>query len=198
MKPYFETNHAAGIVILIVTLVWGAMETAQFSQGLEARKGAAKVTRRYWRLAACTCLIGVNVALYGAPRILPAAAIRPAPVSFAAGLVVLLAGQTLRGWSFKTLGDYFTFTVMVSTDQPVVTAGPYRLLRHPSYSGLLLACAGVGLMAANWAGLIAVIMLPLALILWRIQIEEQALMATIGDRHRSYSSGHKRLVPLVW
>ena len=52
--------------------------------------------------------------------------------------LTLLAGLVLRGWSFKTLGDYFTFTVIVSTDQPVVTAGPYRLLRHPSYSGILL------------------------------------------------------------
>jgi isoprenylcysteine carboxyl methyltransferase (ICMT) family protein YpbQ len=40
----------------------------------------------------------------------------------------------LRGWSFAALGQYFTFTVMVSSDQPVVTAGPYRVLRHPSYT----------------------------------------------------------------
>ena len=59
-------------------------------------------------------------------------------------MAILVAGLVLRGWSFKTLGEYFTFTVMVSSDQPVITAGPYRLLRHPSYTGILLACAGAG------------------------------------------------------
>jgi protein-S-isoprenylcysteine O-methyltransferase Ste14 len=104
----------------------------------------------------------------------------------------------LRGWSFAALGQYFTFTVMVSSDQPVVTAGPYRVLRHPSYTGILLACMGVGLAAANWAGLAAITLLPLAILLWRIHIEENALLATLGDRYRTYASHHKRLVPLVW
>jgi protein-S-isoprenylcysteine O-methyltransferase Ste14 len=144
------------------------------------------------------CLIATNVVLYLAPHIVPAARIRPGAAAFAAGLAVLLAGLALRGWSFKTLGQYFTFTVMVSSDQPVVTAGPYHLLRHPSYTGLLLACIGVGLMSANWAGVAAMALLPLAVILWRIHIEENALLATLGDRYRAYASQHKRLVPLVW
>ena len=144
------------------------------------------------------CLIAATVFLYLAPRIVPAAAIRPGAVAFAAGLAILVAGLVLRGWSIKTLGDYFTCTVMVSADQPVITAGPYRVLRHPSYTGFLLACAGVGLAAANWVALAAMVLLPLAVILWRIHIEENALMTTLGDRYRAYASQHKRLVPLLW
>ena len=53
-------------------------------------------------------------------------------------------------------------TVMVGPDQPVVTAGPYRLLHHPSYTGVLLACAGIGLASANWVGLAGLALLPLA------------------------------------
>ena len=68
--------------------------------------------------------------------------------------------------------------------EPEVTAGPYRVLRHPSYTGILLAFMGVGLAAANWAGLAAVTLLPLAILLWRIHIEENALLATLGDRYR--------------
>jgi protein-S-isoprenylcysteine O-methyltransferase Ste14 len=93
---------------------------------------------------------------------------------------------------------YIQFTVMVSTDQPVVTVGPYRLLRHPSYTGILLACTGIGLASANWASAVAFPLLPLALLLWRIHVEENALLATLGDRYRSYAAQHKRLVPLVW
>jgi hypothetical protein len=44
MKPYFDTNHLAGPLLLIVTMGWGAMELGQFSQGLQARKGATKVS----------------------------------------------------------------------------------------------------------------------------------------------------------
>jgi protein-S-isoprenylcysteine O-methyltransferase Ste14 len=198
MKPYFDTNHLAGLMVLIITMGWGAMELAQISQELDARKGAARVGGATWRVVFWACLIAAGVLLYLAPRIVPAAAIRPGAVAFAAGMVILLAGLALRGWSFKTLGVYFTHTVMVSSDQPVVTTGPYRLLRHPSYTGILMACAGVGLAAANWAGLAVMILLPLAVILWRIRIEETALLTTLGDRYSAFAAHRKRLVPLVW
>jgi protein-S-isoprenylcysteine O-methyltransferase Ste14 len=80
----------------------------------------------------------------------------------------------------------------------VVAKGPYRVLRHPSYTGLLLALAGVGLASANWVGLAGMALLPLTAILWRIHVEEGALMTTLGDRYRCYAAQHKRLVPLVW
>jgi protein-S-isoprenylcysteine O-methyltransferase Ste14 len=199
MKSYFDTSHAAGLVFLIVILSWGAMELAEYSQGQEARKGATRIGRRgSWIVAVMACVIGANVALYLGPHFVPAAAIRPAAAAFAVGLAILLAGLVLRGWSFKALGQYFTFTVMVSSDQPVVTVGPYRVLRHPSYTGVLLACAGVGLAAANWIAFAGLTLLPLILILWRIHIEESALLGTLGDRYRTYAAEHKRLVPLIW
>ncbi|MGC1756889.1 MAG: isoprenylcysteine carboxylmethyltransferase family protein [Trebonia sp.] len=198
MKPYFDTNHIAGLLLLVVVLAWGAMESSQFSQGLEARKGATKIGGPISRVVFLASLIAASVFLYLAPHIVPAAAIRPGAVAFAAGMAILVAGLVLRGWSFKTLGEYFTFTVMVSTDQSVVATGPYRLLRHPSYTGILLACVGVGLASANWAGLAVMALLPLAVILWRIHIEENALMTTLGDRYRAYASQHQRLVPLIW
>jgi protein-S-isoprenylcysteine O-methyltransferase Ste14 len=198
MKPYFDINHTAGLLLFLVSLAWIATEAAEHSQTLAARKGASPVRHGGWRLAALTCVIGVNAALFFAPRVVPAAAIRPPAAAFAVGLVVMLAGVALRNWSFKTLGDYFTLSVLVNSDQPVISSGPYRVLRHPGYAGLLLACAGVGLAAANWAALAVAVLLPLALLLWRIRFEEQALMAMLGDRYGRYAAGHKRLVPLVW
>jgi protein-S-isoprenylcysteine O-methyltransferase Ste14 len=61
-----------------------------------------------------------------------------------------------------------------------------------------MACAGVGLTSANWAGLAVMALLPLAVILRRIHIEEDALPATPGDRYRAFAAHHKHLVPLVW
>lgn len=198
MKPYFDTNHVAGLLLLIVALAWGAMELAQYSQGQQARKGATRIgPRSFWPVTG-VCAIAANLTLYLAPHVVPAATIRPGTAAFAIGMVILLAGLALRGWSFKTLGEYFTFTVMVSPDQRVITAGPYRVLRHPGYTGILLACAGVGLASANWVGAAGMVLPPLVLLLWRIHIEEEALLATLGDRYRAYAAHHKRLVPLVW
>jgi len=114
------------------------------------------------------------------------------------GIGALLGGLVLRGWSFKVLGEYFTHTVMVSSDQPVVATGPYRVLRHPSYTGIILIATGIGLAAANWADLAGLLLITLPPLLWRIHVEENALKATVGDRYRTYAASHKRLVPLVW
>jgi protein-S-isoprenylcysteine O-methyltransferase Ste14 len=195
MKPYFDTSQLAGVLLLLVTICWGAMELAAASN---TRESATRIGGGGRRFALLPALIAGRVVLWLAPRFVPAAAIRPGAAAFTAGILIMVGGLVLRGWSIKVLGDYFTVRVMVSGDQPVVTAGPYRLLRHPSYTGVLLAFAGLGLASANWVGLSAMVVLPLAAILWRIHAEENALMAILGDRYRAYAAQHKRLVPLVW
>ena len=195
MKPYFDTNHLAGLLLLVVALAWGMMEITHAGQ---RRDGATRAGGAGRGLIVLPPLLAATVLLHLAPRFAPAAAIRPGAAAFAVGMVILVAGLVLRGWSIMTLGEYFTGYVAVSADQPVVTAGPYRVLRHPSYTGLLLAFAGLGLTAANWVSLAGVVILPLVALLWRIHAEERALLATLGDRYRSYAAQHKRLIPLVW
>jgi protein-S-isoprenylcysteine O-methyltransferase Ste14 len=196
MNAYFATNHAAAALFTLTIAAWGMMELSQRSQ--PSREGATKITGTGGRLVALACVIATTVVVNLTPRVFPAAAIRPGAVAFAAGMVVLLAGLVLRGWSFKALGQYFTHTVMVSSDQPVIASGPYRVLRHPSYTGIILAAIGIGLASANWADLTGLLLLTLTALLWRIRIEEAALLTTLGDRYRGYAAQHKRLVPLVW
>jgi protein-S-isoprenylcysteine O-methyltransferase Ste14 len=195
MYAYFDTHQVAAVLLTTAVGAWGMMELGQRSQ--EGRKGAIKI-RGGERIALLAGLITSAAAANLAPLVVPQAAIRPGIVAFAAGMVVLLAGLVLRGWSIKVLGEYFTNTVMVSSDQPVIAAGPYRVLRHPSYAGVILAAIGVGLASANWAGLAVVPLLVVIPLLWRIHIEESALMTALGDRYRAYAAQHKRLVPLVW
>ena len=117
---------------------------------------------------------------------------------FAVGIVVMWAGIGLRLWAFRTLGRYFTFTVMTSDDQPVVSNGPYRVLRHPSYAGALLACVGIGIVQGNWLSIAAIVVITLIGMVNRIRVEERALFDALGDRYRTYAAGRKRLVPFVW
>jgi len=197
MNAYFNTNHVAGLLFTVTMMAWVMMEVSQRS-AQPRRTGATAVARVGGRIVVLACLIVTAAVVNLAPHVVPAATIRPGAVAFAAGMVVLLAGLVLRGWSFKTLGQYFTHTVMVSSGQPVIATGPYRVLRHPSYAGLILAGLGIGLASANWAGLAGLMLLSITALLWRIHIEESALTATLGDRYRAYAAQHKRLVPLVW
>jgi protein-S-isoprenylcysteine O-methyltransferase Ste14 len=197
MYAYFDTNHVAGLLMMVTTMAWGMMELGQRSQ--PRREGATKIGGAgSGRFVGLAILVSTALVVNLAPRVVPAAAIRPAPAAFAAGMVVLLAGLVLRGWSFKALGQYFTHTVMVSSDQQVIATGPYRVLRHPSYTAVIVAIIGIGLASANWAGLAGLILVTVTPLLVRIRAEESALMATLGDRYRVYAAQHKRLVPLVW
>jgi len=128
----------------------------------------------------------------------PAAALPNTAATFGLGLSVVWLGLGLPWWSFRPLGRYFTFEVMTSADQRVITTGPYRFVRHPSYPGLLLIFAGLGLLLANWPGLAALILSSVIGLLYRIHVEEAALAAMVGDAYRSYAASHKRLLPFLW
>jgi protein-S-isoprenylcysteine O-methyltransferase Ste14 len=87
---------------------------------------------------------------------------------------------------------------MTSGDQPVITTGPYRSLRHPSYTGILLIAIGAGAVWGNWLGLSVLTMMTLVGLVYRISVEEKALLEDLGDRYRTYAEHHKRLIPFVW
>ena len=115
------------------------------------------------------------------------------------GLGLLWCGIGLRFWSFRTLGRYFTVVVQTSSEQPVISDGPYGVIRHPSYAGLLLAVIGVGLCIGNWWSLICVTVAMTAALVFRIHVEEQALLRDLGEDYRRYAATHKkRLIPFLW
>jgi protein-S-isoprenylcysteine O-methyltransferase Ste14 len=89
-------------------------------------------------------------------------------------------------------------TVEVDPGQAVVSSRPYRWVRHPSYSGLLLFVIGCGLAAGDWLALVVCALLPLPALLRRIQVEEAELISVLGDRYRVYQGQTKRLLPGLW
>jgi len=115
-----------------------------------------------------------------------------------AGLALMWMGLGLRAWAVVSLGASFRTTVEVDPGQPVVARGPYRWIRHPSYTGLLLLVAGFGLAAGGWLSLAACLVLPLPPIVWRIRVEEAELERVLGDAYRGYAAGRKRLLPGIW
>jgi protein-S-isoprenylcysteine O-methyltransferase Ste14 len=114
------------------------------------------------------------------------------------GVVVMWLGLATRVWAIAALGSAFRTTVEVDAGQAVVSTGPYRWIRHPSYTGLLLVVAGFGLAIGNWLSLAVCLVLPLPGIVWRIHVEEAELNRVLGDAYRGYQARTKRLIPWLW
>ena len=107
-------------------------------------------------------------------------------------------GLALRVWAIATLREIFRTTVEVEPGQTVVSTGPYRWVRHPSYTGLLLIVAGFGLAAGDWLSLAVCVALPLPALAWRIHVEEAELNRVLGRAYATYQSHTARLIPRLW
>ena len=119
------------------------------------------------------------------------------PLLFATGMVLVVLGSLLRRYCWRTLGQYFTGDVQVRAEQPVIRTGPYRLVRHPSYTGGILMNAGIGLALCSWASLGLLTVTAILTYAYRVRIEERALLATLGEPYRDYMRESKRFVPYV-
>ena len=117
---------------------------------------------------------------------------------FAIGLCIMLSGLGLRIWAVLTLGASFRTTIETYANQVVIRKGPYRLIRHPSYSGLILMCCGYGIALQNWLSLAVAVLLPLSALLYRIHIEEAALVSSMGADYSEYRRHTKKLIPWLW
>ena len=114
------------------------------------------------------------------------------------GLALFAAGIVLRWYSIIHLGRFFTVDVAIAPEHKLVQSGPYRFLRHPSYTGALLAFVGFGLCLHNWISFL-VLLLPIsAAFLWRVHVEERALSHGLGEEYRKYATRTKRLIPFVY
>ncbi len=114
------------------------------------------------------------------------------------GLFIFVAGLALRWYAIGYLGKFFTVNVAIHSDHRLIESGPYRHIRHPSYTGALIAFIGLGLSFGNWISL-AIFTIPILIaFLVRIQIEERALAEAIGQPYREYQKRTRRLVPFVY
>ncbi len=124
----------------------------------------------------------------------PQASFDSAPL-FYVGLGLMGCGALLRWWSIATLGHFFTVNVAIRTGHRVVTSGPYQLLRHPSYTALLMVFLGIGLCMGNTLSIAVIMLSTTVALLYRMRIEEKLLLSGLGEEYRAYMSRTKRLIP---
>jgi protein-S-isoprenylcysteine O-methyltransferase len=118
--------------------------------------------------------------------------------TFEVGLILMAGGQLLRWWSIATLRRLFTGTGSIRADHRLIGTGPYRLVRHPAYTALLLVHAGAGLCFGNLLTLAALTLPVAAALLYRMHVEEAVLVHELGPSYLDYMGRTRRLIPLIY
>ncbi len=120
---------------------------------------------------------------------------RVGPALFEISILLFAGGVILRWHAILYLGRLFTVDVAIAADHRLIDSGPYRRLRHPSYTGELLAFLGLGVLMGNVVAL-AVLLIPSTLaFLYRIRVEEAALQRALGQPYLDYMQRTYRLLP---
>ena len=117
---------------------------------------------------------------------------------FWSGLALMAGGLALRFWAIRVLARFFTVDVNIQEGHELIRRGPYRLLRHPSYTGSLMTFLGFGLALGNvWSLLVLLAPVILAFV-WRMRVEERVLAEAFPAQYPDYARQTKRLIPFVW
>jgi len=193
VRPLAYTPPFAWIfwIVFLVSFVpeFGLISRSRLAKGANTDRGStAVIVLAGW--------IGMFSAF--AVRGLPAFVIhRGQKAWFVAGLVTLLAGSVIRRHCWRVLGPYFTGNVRTTFDQPVIQSGAYRWVRHPSYTGGMLMYTGTGLALTNWLSVLLVTAPALAAYVYRVRVEERALLVSLGPRYEEYMRRTKRFLPFL-
>ncbi|MEO7000695.1 MAG: isoprenylcysteine carboxylmethyltransferase family protein [Ktedonobacterales bacterium] len=199
MQPLFAQNLPLVGILVASVLLWRVMEAwIDIRSFRRLRAGAQRQDSGSKVVLVCLIALGALLGVLLALKVPAAAIISGQAVLFWLGIALLYVGIALRLYAIHTLGAFFTTAVAIAPEQTVIETGPYRLIRHPSYTGFLLALLGVGLcIFANWLSLLVLMGCALIGIGYRIAVEERVLKERLGQPYQDYMRRTKRLIPLV-
>jgi protein-S-isoprenylcysteine O-methyltransferase len=190
------TPHLTNNAFWISYMAWILMEVWIFSRDIKKGSGEKKDRGTFLLIVLCISA-GITTAFY-APHIWPWAHIALSVPLFWSAIAMIWLGIILRVWAVLTLGKHFRTSVRILEDHKLVTSGPYRVLRHPSYTGGLITVFGVGLAFGNWISLAAAfggIFISYAV---RIFVEEKALRDHFGAAFEAHAKRTWAVLPPVW
>ncbi|MCA0986489.1 methyltransferase family protein [Guptibacillus algicola] len=181
------------IIFFILTAFW--VGEFVFKRGKE-NKERTTMERRSFRLillmTSLTILLTIFFNMYSLFHI------EESPLMRSIGILIYGGGILLRYWGIKELGQFFSRDVIVEDDLELVSSGPYRKLRHPLYTGLLLILIGFPIYMGVWIGVIVTALLVLPMLLYRISIEEKMMSKSIGVGYEEWGKSRNRLIPYIY
>ncbi|MGI9086375.1 MAG: methyltransferase family protein [Chthoniobacterales bacterium] len=153
----------------------------------------ANSLRLLWIVIMASVILGMK-----AIRFWPEALLPHRPAWALIGLIVFVLGLVLRWYAIIHLGRFFTVNVAIAADHQLVETGPYRFVRHPSYTGALLAFLGFALSLGNWAAILVLVLPIFAAFVYRMNVEERALRSALGQSYLAYIARTRRLLPFIY
>jgi protein-S-isoprenylcysteine O-methyltransferase Ste14 len=121
-------------------------------------------------------------------------AIPPIPWLMWLGAAMALAGLLFAVWARLYLGENWSSLVTVKQKHELIRSGPYRFVRHPIYSGILLALVGTGISRRNVWGFLGVALVWFGLLL-KARLEERFMVQTFGEQYDDYRRSTGALLP---
>ncbi len=191
MPPFFE--HALRITWIAVLGYW--LWAARSAKPARQQEHFAKRLMVYWLpLLIAALLLGPGE--WFGHSLLREQFVPHTTRVYAVGLALAVAGAVLSIVSRRLLGRNWSATVQLKQEHELITNGPYRFVRHPIYTGLLLLFLGNAVMVGDWRGLLAVALVSVSF--WRkLRLEEVWLTAHFGEPYRRYQARTKALIPAV-
>ena len=172
----------------------GKEKGAQPALALGAGSARASEARRSFAVLAIAVALAMNV-----PGLFPTFDVRANyAIYFWIGITLIWAGIVLRLWSVRTLGRFFAMRLVIQEGHDLITSGPYRLIRNPSYAAGLMTMSGLGISLGNGISLALLLVTGLLVYVPRIRAEEKMLQQAFGSAFDEYKGRSWALVPFVW
>ncbi len=175
---------------------WLVFEVVMRARQRRQASGPASADPTYFVLVAVLVAAVIAAEVFGRDGRLP----WPGGLAWPAiaGIGLIVAGIGLRAWSIATLGRFFQYQIAIQPGHHMLTAGPYRYLRHPAYSAVALILTGIALACDDVWSLVAAAALGGTGLAVRIRAEERQLTQALGADYQRFAADRKRLVPGVW
>lgn len=191
-------NDAASASHNVIAALWGAWLALWLAAALNVKR--TQWRERGWATLWNRVPVLLGMAMLPSPRLVPPALnerILPAgPVWPLLGLVLVVAGLALTVWARWHLGRNWSGVVTVKENHTLIRDGPYRLIRHPIYSGLVLALIGTALAIGSARGFVATALILVGFLV-KLRVEEARMRETFPE-YTEYCRHTARLLPGVY
>ncbi|MDH4222486.1 MAG: isoprenylcysteine carboxylmethyltransferase family protein [candidate division Zixibacteria bacterium] len=183
------------LIFIFISLAWILSEVVlakvKHSKAADSKELDKFSLRFLWTTIVICVFIGVFTGIRGIGFI---------PIRFLSltGLFLIVLGLIIRWTAILTLKKYFTVNVSILKEHKIIHKGIYKIIRHPAYAGSLFSFLGLGLSFSNWLSTLVIFIPVWVAFIYRIQVEEKALIQTFGNEYLNYSKATKRLIPMIY
>ena len=191
MLAFFRNNPLA--LIWVAFGVFWVLPAVLGKRTVQRQASGARILQLAMLVAAYVLLADPDLGL----RLLNLPVLRDGRTTDVIGYSLLAAGMVFAGWARFSLGGNWSSNVTIKQDHTLVSSGPYRIVRHPIYTGLLIALFGTAVVLGELRCFLGVL---IAAIAWKYKsINEEAFMVQkFGEQYTQYRMQVKGLVPYIW